>query len=267
MYAQRISDGVYKDHTPGSDVSAGDVVVEGDSCYVAERDIAASALGALACAGIFKVAKQASLAISAGDSVYWDAAANEVDKTSSNVYFGKATEDADAADTHVYARLISPEVREAAALGDLSDVGTTTATAGNVLIGDGTDFDAGKLGAISGGVVDTGGCGLPLLIWATCTAAGDEDEVVLSSAPCKLKIIDAWMISRDTNAANVTLHQGTVGSDDITSAKAKGTTDDAIVRFDDIIAEQDEVAAAADIQARFSAAGSADIFILAVPIT
>lgn len=266
MYAERVSDGLYKDHTPGSALSPGDVVVEGDSCYVCERDVAADTKCGLAATGVFRVAKQAALAITAGDSLYWDAAANEVDKTSSNVYFGKAFDDAAADDTTVLARLIAPEVREAAALGDLSDVGDTTATAGNVLVGDGSDFVAGKLDVNSLGTTASGAAGVPYMIRTVCTAAGDEDEIVLASADTKLQILLAWMISRDTNAANVTLHQGTLGSDDITSAKAKGSTDDAIVMFDDIIAEQDEVAAAADIQARISAAASVEICLLVLPI-
>jgi hypothetical protein len=105
--------------------------------------------------------------------------------------------------------------------------------------------------------------GVPVIIRATCTAGGAEDENVLVSADRKLLILESWMISRDTNAANVTLKNATNA---FTSATAKGTTDDAKVEFDGPIAEYDEVAAGAAIIATFSAAGSVDVCILAVPI-
>jgi hypothetical protein len=71
------------------------------------------------------------------------------------------------------------------------------------------------------------------------------------------------MVSRDTNAANVTIKNG---SDAITDATAKGTADAAIVRFGSIIAAADEIAAEDAINATFSAAGAVDVFLLCVPI-
>lgn len=105
--------------------------------------------------------------------------------------------------------------------------------------------------------------GVPFIIKAVCVAAGAEDEVVIASMPRKALIIDAWMIARATDAANVTLENAGTA---FTGAVAIGGVDDVIVPFDTIIAEQDEVAAAAAIDAKFSAAGSADIYILFVPI-
>lgn len=68
------------DYTPGSAVTAGDVVVLGDIVLVAERDIAANALGALATAGVFKVPKITG-AIAVGVPVYWDTAGDPVGGT------------------------------------------------------------------------------------------------------------------------------------------------------------------------------------------
>jgi len=104
--------------------------------------------------------------------------------------------------------------------------------------------------------------GVPFVINAVVSASGAEDETVLASAQRKFKVIRAWMISRDTNAVNVTLKNATNA---FTSATAKGATDDAVVEFD-IIAEQDEVAASAAVVATFSGAGAVDVCLLCIPI-
>ena len=54
-----IQDGKSIDYTPGSAVSAGDVVVQGDLIGIAKLDIAADALGALAVKGVFDFPKAA----------------------------------------------------------------------------------------------------------------------------------------------------------------------------------------------------------------
>ncbi len=76
------------DYTPGSAVTAGDVVVVDDIPCVAHVDIAASALGALAVVGgVYEMT--AAAAIVAGSKVYWDAAAEKVTETAaSNKIFG-----------------------------------------------------------------------------------------------------------------------------------------------------------------------------------
>ncbi len=102
--AQFIQDGGYIDYTPGSDVVAGDVVVQGDLIGIAKGDIATGKLGALAVVGVFDFPKATGVgsAISAGAIVYWDAAAKEATTNSAagaNKELGKtvaATVDADA---------------------------------------------------------------------------------------------------------------------------------------------------------------------------
>ena len=127
-------------------------------------------------------------------------------------------------------------------------------------------LDAGSSSAPGGAAIAnysaTDG-GVPFLIKASLVAAGAEDETIIASFPRKALVVDAWMISRDTNAANVTLkNAGTA----FTAATAKGTDDDAGLAFDSIIAEQDEIAAEAAVIASFSAAGAVDVFLLCVPI-
>ncbi|HRQ75584.1 MAG TPA: DUF2190 family protein [Phycisphaerales bacterium] len=70
-----IHDGSAIDYTPASNVQAGGVVVQGELVGVAKQPIAASALGALAVAGVFDFPKVTGggSAIGAGINVYWDA--------------------------------------------------------------------------------------------------------------------------------------------------------------------------------------------------
>lgn len=105
--------------------------------------------------------------------------------------------------------------------------------------------------------------GVPFIIKATCTAVGSEDETVIASMPRKALVIDAWLVARDTNAANVTLKNATNA---FTDTIAKGGTDDVLVGFGKLIAEYDEIAAGAAVIATFSAAGSVDVYMHCVPI-
>ena len=263
-----IQEGGAIDYTPASAVAVGEVVVLGKVCLVARTPIAANTLGSLASRGVFDVVKTTPLAYTAGDGVYWNDSANRATKTSTDVYFGVAVADAaaDAPTVRVMLRSLQEVIADQLGLADLSDVTTATATAGNVLIGNGSAFAAGKLGAPSLANSADAAAGVPILIRKSCTAAGAGDVTVLASAPVKLLITNAWLVARDNQAANVKLHAGTAGADDITDAKAKGTTPDALVAFGSIVAAKDEIAAGGAIKANFSAAGVADVFILAVPI-
>lgn len=60
------------DYTPGSAVTAGDVVVTDNRVGIALSDIAASTLGALAACGLFAIVKVTG-AIADGADVFWDA--------------------------------------------------------------------------------------------------------------------------------------------------------------------------------------------------
>lgn len=97
-----IHDGDTIDFTPGTNVAAGDVVVQNDLVGVAKRDIPTGTLGSLAVVGVFDVPKAtgAGTAIASGAKVYWNATAQQATTTASgNKYLGKtikATVDADA---------------------------------------------------------------------------------------------------------------------------------------------------------------------------
>ena len=100
---------VMVDHTPGSGVTAGDVIVTGDTPRIAHRDIAANALGALASGGgVYDMTADA--AIAADKKVYWNASASKVTETAgSNKLFGTTVE-ASAADADVILCRHAPEV-------------------------------------------------------------------------------------------------------------------------------------------------------------
>lgn len=73
---------VMEDHTPGSAVAAGDVVVTADTPRVAHLDIPAGTLGALAGGGgVYEVTGDA--AIAANKKVWWNDTANKVTETAS----------------------------------------------------------------------------------------------------------------------------------------------------------------------------------------
>ena len=69
-----VHDGIAIDYTPGADVVAGDVVVQGELVGVAKLDIKANKLGALTVGGVFDFPKATTggSAITAGANTYWD---------------------------------------------------------------------------------------------------------------------------------------------------------------------------------------------------
>jgi predicted RecA/RadA family phage recombinase len=81
MSASYVQRGDLIDHTPGSAVAAGGVVVVGSFVGVAPRPIAANAPGVLAVEGVFEVPKLptgAEGAVTAGQKVYWYATSGVV---------------------------------------------------------------------------------------------------------------------------------------------------------------------------------------------
>jgi len=65
------------DYTPGSAVTAGNVVVLGSIVAVSVTDIAANEKGSLAISGLFRVPKITG-AITVGSKIYWDPAGTPV---------------------------------------------------------------------------------------------------------------------------------------------------------------------------------------------
>lgn len=108
--AKRVQEGASVDYTPGSAVTAGDVVVQGELIGVAPSDIAANELGALQVEGVFDFPKATGggSAITAGAKVYWDVADSEakVDaEAGANKLLGKTILAAADADTTVRVKL------------------------------------------------------------------------------------------------------------------------------------------------------------------
>lgn len=113
------------DYTPGSDVTAGDVVAQGTLVGVATSDIESGDKGSLAIEGIFDFTKE-EVAFTAGDDVYWDTNSEMAFKgeTGSGKYLGKATQDAAAGDSTVRVKLV---IQEAGESGTATGTGTGVA--------------------------------------------------------------------------------------------------------------------------------------------
>ena len=107
--ARFIHDGNAIDHTPGSDLAAGSVVVQSDLVGITKRDIATGSLGTLELTGVFDLPKASGDGgIAAGAEVYWDVAetvAKTDDETGANKKLGKAVAAAADTDTTVRVRL------------------------------------------------------------------------------------------------------------------------------------------------------------------
>lgn len=108
--AQFVQEGKSIDYTPGADVSAGDIVVQGDLLGVAQIDIAANQLGAVAVAGVFDIDKATGVGtgIAVGTKVYWDVADQQAkadDEAGANKYLGKTIIAAGDDDAKVRVRL------------------------------------------------------------------------------------------------------------------------------------------------------------------
>ena len=73
----------------------------------------------------------------------------------------------------------------------------------------------------------------------------------------KLRLIDFWVIARDTTAANIKLYDGAA---DMTGNVAKGTADATIVRAGTIVAAYDEPASATTISVISSAVCACDVY-------
>ena len=140
MSVKYIQTGDAVDYTPGANVGASDVVVQGDLVGVAKLDIKNGKLGALAVTGLFDFPKAAGVgtAISAGARCYWDAAegvAKGDAETGANKLVGKAVKAAADADAVVRIALCSGDAvtvaaDQAAAVADADAATATDAPAG-----------------------------------------------------------------------------------------------------------------------------------------
>ncbi len=99
-------EGAAIDYTPGADVAAGDVIVQGDLVGVARLSIKANVLGALAVTGVFDFAKATDVPYTIGTVLYWDDTANIATTTATgNKSIGKVVRAAATTDPTVRVRL------------------------------------------------------------------------------------------------------------------------------------------------------------------
>jgi len=108
MQATYVQEGEAVDYTPGADVAAGDVIVQGDLVGVAPRLIKANVQGALSVTGVYDFAKSTAggSAIAAGVLVYWDDTANQATVTATgNKLIGKSIKAAADGDATVRVRM------------------------------------------------------------------------------------------------------------------------------------------------------------------
>lgn len=79
-----LNEGDAIDYTPGSGVTAGDVVVQNELVGVVQNDIAANVKGSLRIKGVhrFPCATGSGTAIAAGKKVYWNASSTTMTETS-----------------------------------------------------------------------------------------------------------------------------------------------------------------------------------------
>lgn len=93
MTTKFIQPGHVLDHTPGSDVANGALVVMGVRVGIALTDIASGATGAVRVEGVFSLPKLSTDVIAQGALVYWDASPGEITTTASgNTLAGYAVE-------------------------------------------------------------------------------------------------------------------------------------------------------------------------------
>lgn len=140
------------DHTPGSAVAPGDVIVQGNLVGVAKRPIAANVLGAIAVRGVFTVQK-AAVVHTALQAAYWDADGNPVGGTpgdgavtnvaTGNTFMGFFLDASDATGTTAKVVLMSTDASALTShnLSELADVGALAYTAGRILVADGDSYE------------------------------------------------------------------------------------------------------------------------------
>jgi len=103
-----VQEGAAIDYTPGADIPAGTVVVQGDLVGTTRVDLKSGQLGSLAVQGVFDFPKAAGAgtAFTVGTLAYWDATNKVATKTASgNKVIGKAVRAAADADTTVRIRI------------------------------------------------------------------------------------------------------------------------------------------------------------------
>jgi predicted RecA/RadA family phage recombinase len=115
-------------NTSGSAIASGDVVLQGEIIGVAVTNIAATTgTGAVAIKGVFKLPLAGSLAITAGDAVFWNAGTKTVTKTNTDSQLGFATTSQNSNDPFVNVLLNPTGSGTTAIAADVAAVATANA--------------------------------------------------------------------------------------------------------------------------------------------
>ncbi len=77
--------------TPGTNITSGQVVRQGNILGVAETDIASGSTGVLQIKGVFTVPKVSGAVIAAGETLTWDASAGAFDDNAATPATGDVT--------------------------------------------------------------------------------------------------------------------------------------------------------------------------------
>ncbi len=149
--------------------------------------------------------------------------------------------------------------------------GTSQGTALEAATADGDIIEVilnnGSGAAINGAATtveaEDGNGSVPIIFAKQGITDATTDVNIVTTAPYKFRIIDWWIVSRDTTAANVKIKNG---SNDASAVVAKGTTDDAIVRGGTIVEAQRDVAAAGALKVNASAAAAFDVFVKVIKV-
>lgn len=221
------------DHTPGSAVIAGQVIVTGSIPMIAGQAIPASVKGSLETADQWKV-PQAVEAITAGDAVYWDADGTPV---TGDALSGAAT--ATASGNTLMGECIETTVNTDTYVKILLTASKRTATvAGSILADDITGSDAtlaiaglaaaqGGLVSVTGGTSSTAGNvgGVASLVGGVGGATANGGAVVITGG---LTAVGATGTGGDvtiTGGANANTTNGAGGGITIAGGLGKGTGD------------------------------------------
>jgi predicted RecA/RadA family phage recombinase len=185
--AKRISsNGSTIDYTPASAVVAGDVINVGTVPMVATQAIAASALGSLACEGVFDIPKTSDV-FTAGDAVYWNSSGTPVTGDASSGAADNATGNpmglavANAANTASYVRVyMSAAKRSATVAGAVTASGITAEDSSLSILGLAGNAGAGGAIPITAGAGDGNAAGGAVTITAGAGAGtGDGGASLL----------------------------------------------------------------------------------------
>lgn len=243
-----IQDGLMIDHTPGSEVAAGEVIVQNNVVGVAKRLIEANALGALAISGVFDVVKAQEAFATVGANIFWDETGDPYNGTIGdgaatatavgNTWMGYVLETADATDETVRILLRSTVslTAEEFSLADLSDIDAVDYTAGDVLVADGAKyadvpltgpFSLAASGLLSVKAATVAGAGTvqadAALIAEGLTLATGADATVGVKLPAAAA--GACCIIKNEDSANAVLKVYPADSDKINALAANASLD------------------------------------------